>query len=112
VLKHFYGDVGIVEMYTATEGAFAQQKDALPYMVPNYDTYFFEVERGGRLSMLHELRRGEWGRLIVSTCMLPRYDIGDYVEAMGDGYFRVFGRTKRTVLVEHLIYRALFGWLI
>ncbi len=112
VLKHFYGDVGIVEMYTATEGAFAQQKDALPYIVPNYDTYLFEVKRGGRLGMLHELRRGEWGKLIVSTCMLPRYDIGDYIEAMGNGYFRVFGRAKRTVLVEHLIYRALFSWLI
>ena len=66
VLKSLYGDVAIVEMYTATEGAFAQQKDSLPYVVPNYDTYLFEVQRGGRLRMLHELRRGEWGRLIVS----------------------------------------------
>ncbi len=112
ILKHFYGDVDIVEMYSATEGAFAQQKDVLPYIVPNYDTYFFEVERWGKFSMLHELKRGEWGRLVVSTCILPRYDMSDYVEAMGNGYFRVFGRTKRIVLTEHLIYRALFGWLV
>jgi hypothetical protein len=111
VLERLYGKVYIGEMYTATEGAFAQQKDSLPYVMPNYDTYLFEVFRGGRFKMLHELSRGEWGRLIVSTSMLPRYDLGDYVEAMGKGYFRVFGRAKRTVLAEHLLYRLFLGWL-
>jgi hypothetical protein len=62
--------------------------------------------------MLHELERGEWGRLIVSTCMLPRYDIGDMAEAMGGQYFRVFGRAKWAHVWEHRLYRALFKWFI
>ena len=43
-LRTMYGDVPLVEMYTATEGAFAQQRDELPYVAPNYDVYLFEVE--------------------------------------------------------------------
>lgn len=112
VLKSLYGEVPVVEMYTATEGAFAQQKDSLPYVVPNYDTYLFEVETGGRVKMLHELERGEWGRLIVSTSMLPRYSIGDMIEGMGKNYYRVFGRANRRTIVEHIFYRALFKWFI
>jgi len=112
VLKSLYGEVPVVEMYTATEGAFAQQRDSLPYVVPNYDTYLFEVEKGGRVKMLHELERGESGRLIVSTSMLPRYSIGDMIEGMGKNYFRVFGRANRRTIVEHAIYRALFRWFI
>ena len=43
ILRYFYGEAPVVEMYTATEGVFAQQLDDLPYVSPNYDTYFFEV---------------------------------------------------------------------
>ena len=111
-LRHMYGEVPVVEMYTATEGAFAQQRDNLPYVSPNYDTYLFEVETGSGIKMLHELKRGEWGRLIISTSMLPRYKIGDLVESMGKSYFRVFGRDKAAVIVEHFLYRAFYRWFL
>jgi hypothetical protein len=109
VLRKYFGEVPIVEMYSATEGAFAQQLDHLPYVSPNYDKYYFEVETGKGVRMLHELERGEWGRLIISSCLFPRYDIGDMIEAMGKNYFRVFGRAKTLTILEHRLYRLLFG---
>jgi hypothetical protein len=112
VLRKVFGEVPIVEMYSATEGAFAQQLDDLPYVSPNYDTYHFEVETGKGTKMLHELERGEWGRLIISSCLFPRYDIGDMIEAMGKNYFRVFGRAKPLTILEHRLYRLFFGWLL
>lgn len=112
LFRKYFGDVSTVEIYSATEGVFAQQLDELPYVSPNYDTYLFEVETGRGLKMLHELERGEWGRLTVSTCMFPRYDIGDMIEAMGRNYFRVFGRAKFTHVMEHRLYRLLFKWFL
>lgn len=112
ILHKFFGAVPIVEMYSATEGAFMQQLDELPYVSPNYDTYYFEVETGKGTKMLHELKRGEWGRLIISSCLFPRYDIGDMIEAMGKNYFRIFGRAKPLTILEHRLYRLVFGWLI
>jgi len=112
VLRKNFGEVPIVEMYSATEGAFAQQLDDLPYVSPNYDTYYFEVETGKGTKMLHELKRGEWGRLIISSCLFPRYDIGDMIEAMGKNYFRIFGRAKPLTVLEHRLYRLFFGWLL
>ncbi len=108
-LRKYFGEVPIVEMYSATEGAFAQQLDDLPYVSPNYDVYYFEVETGKGVKMLHELKRGEWGRLLISSCLFPRYDIGDMIEAMGKNYFRIFGRAKTLTILEHRIYRLLFG---
>jgi hypothetical protein len=99
-------------MYTATEGAFGQQRDELPYIVPNYDAYLFEVRTGDGVKMLHELERGEWGRLIVSTSILPRYELADLVEGMGKNYFRVFGRDRPEVVLEHLLYRTLYRWFL
>jgi hypothetical protein len=107
-LRYMYGEVPVVEMYTATEGAFAQQRDNLPYVSPNYDTYILEVETGSGIKMLHELKRGEWGRLIISTSILPRYRIGDLIEGMGKSYFRVFGRDKVEVVAEHFLYQAFY----
>jgi len=112
ILRKYFGEAPIVEIYSATEGVFAQQLDDLPYLSPNYDKYFFEVETGKGTRMLHELKRGEWGRLIISSCMFPRYDIGDMVEAMGKNYFRVFGRKTLLTLLEHRLYRLFFGWSI
>jgi hypothetical protein len=112
ILKKYFGDVPIVEMYTATEGVFGQQLDDNPYITPNYDTYLFEAATGRGVKMLHELNRGEWGRLIISSCMLPRYDIGDMVEAAGKNYYRIFGRRNAWTLLEHRLYRAFLGWLI
>jgi len=110
--KHFGEHVPIVEMYSATEGAFMQQLDDLPYVSPNYDIYYFEVETGKGTKMLHELKRGEWGRLIISSCLFPRYDIGDMIEGMGKNYFRVFGRAKPLTILEHRLYRLFFGGFI
>ena len=112
VLRKYFGEVPIVEMYSATEGVFAQQLDDLPYVTPNYDKYYFEVETSKGSKMLHELERGEWGRLIISSCLFPRYDIGDMIEAMGKNYFRVFGRAKTLIVLEHMLYRLLFRWFL
>jgi hypothetical protein len=109
LLKHHFGNVPVVEMYTATEGIFAQQMDDLPYVRPNYDAYFFEVKTGRGVKMLHEMARGEWGRVIVSTPILPRYDMGDLIEAEGKGYFRVIGRARQTVAMEHRLFNLLTG---
>ena len=107
LLRHLFGDIPVVEMYTATEGVFAQQLDDLPYVLPNFDGYYFEAKTGNGLKMLHEMKRGEWGRLVVSTPIFPRYDIGDFIEAEGKNYFRVLGRAKRTVALEHILFNLL-----
>jgi hypothetical protein len=112
VLRKYFGPAPIVEMYTATEGVFAQQLDDLPYVTPNYDAYFFEVDTGKAVKMLHELKRGEWGSLLVSSCMFPRYDIGDMIEAAGKNYYRVFGRRNTLTLLEHRLHRLFLGWLL
>jgi hypothetical protein len=111
-LKRYYGRLPIVEVYSATEGVFAQQIDSLPYVTPNYDTYFFEVKTKNEVKMLHELARGDWGRLIVSSCLFPRYSIGDLIEAAGNNYFRVIGRDNAKTILEHKFYRALFRWAL
>lgn len=108
ILQKYFGQTPIVEMYTATEGVFAQQYDDLPYVVPNYDSYFFEVDMGKQVKPLFELKRGEWGKLIISSCMFPRYDIGDMIEAAGKNYFRIFGRRNTMTLLEHRLFRLFF----
>ena len=112
LFRAYFGDVPVVEIYSATEGVFAQQLDDLPYVVPNYDAYVFEVETGRGMKMLYELKRGEWGRIIISSNLFPRYDIGDLVEALGKNYFRIFGRSKLLTVLEHRLYRLLFGWFL
>ena len=112
ILRKYFGEVPVVEIYSATEGVFAQQFDDLPYVTPNYDKYFLEVETGRGIKMLHELKRGEWGRLIISSCMFPRYEIGDLVESAGKNYFRVIGRDNLLTLLEHMLYRLFFKWFL
>jgi phenylacetate-coenzyme A ligase PaaK-like adenylate-forming protein len=112
VLRKYFGQVPIVEIYSATEGVFGQQLDDLPYVTPNYDTYFFEVATGKGIKMLYELKRGEWGELVVSSCLFPRYAIGDMIEAAGKNYFRIFGRRNVWTLLEHRLHRLLLGWSI
>jgi hypothetical protein len=111
-LRKMYGNIPVVEMYSATEGAFGQQRDEMPYIVPNFDVYLFEVKTRRGLKMLHDLERGEWGRLIISNAFLPRYDIGDLIEGMGKRYYRVFGRDRPLTVIEHIIYRTLFRWFL
>lgn len=112
MFRAYFGNVPVVEIYSATEGVFAQQLDDMPYVAPNYDAYVFEVETGKDVKMLYELERGEWGRILISSCLFPRYDIGDMVEAMGKNYFRIFGRSKPLTVLEHRLYRALFRWFL
>jgi hypothetical protein len=42
--------------------------------------------------MMHEMRPGEMGSLIVSTPILPRYRIEDAIRAFHPPYFRCIGR--------------------
>lgn len=105
VLQHYFGNAPVIEMYTATEGVFAQQFDEQPYVVPNYDTYFFEVKlRNGKMKPLTELGAKEWGSIVISSVLFPRYEIGDLVESVGNGYYRIFGRNNATTRLEHYLY--------
>jgi hypothetical protein len=112
LLQKMYGNISVVEMYTATEGAFGQQMDDYPFWRPNYDLYLFEVITNRGTRMLYDLSRGEWGRIVISTPIFPRYFIGDLVECMGNNYFRIFGRDSLRTILEHKLYRLLFGWAI
>ncbi len=94
VLRALYGAVAIREIYGATEGMFGQQRDEKRAWVPNYDLFFFEVETRSGLKMLHEMRPGEMGSLVVSTPILARYKIGDLILAKEPPYFRCIGRDK------------------
>ena len=93
-LHALYGSAAIREIYGATEGMFGQQKDEKKAWVPNYDLFFFEVATRSGIKMLHELRPGEMGGLVVSTPILPRYRIGDLIRAYEPPYFRCIGREE------------------
>ncbi len=93
-LTALYGPVVIREIYGATEGMFGQQRDKNRAWVPNYDLFFFEVETRSGIKMLHEMRSGEVGSLIVSTPILPRYRIGDRILAVRPPYYRCIGRER------------------
>ena len=93
-LAALYGKVVIREIYGATEGMFGQQRDEKRAWVPNYDLFFLEIETRSGIKMLHEMRPGERGSLIVSTPILPRYQIGDYILAFQPPYFRCIGREQ------------------
>jgi hypothetical protein len=93
-LTALYGSVVIREIYGATEGMFGQQRDEVRAWVPNYDLFFFEVQTRTGIKMLHEMRPGEMGDLIVSTPILPRYRIGDRILAFKAPYFRCIGRER------------------
>jgi hypothetical protein len=91
-LQALYGRAVIREIYGATEGMFGQQRDEKRAWVPNYDLFFFEVQTRTGIKMLHEMKPGEMGGLIVSTPILPRYRIGDLIRAFPAPYFRCIGR--------------------
>ena len=93
-LTALYGPVAIREIYGTTEGMFGQQRDERRAWVPNYDLFFFEVETRAGVKMLHEMRAGEMGSLIVSTPILSRYKIGDLILAIRPPYFRCIGRDR------------------
>jgi hypothetical protein len=91
-LTALYGPVAIREIYGATEGMFGQQQDDQKAWVPNYDLFFFEVQTRSGIKMLHEMKPGESGGLVVTTPVLARYRIGDTILALRPPYFRCIGR--------------------
>jgi len=92
-LTKLFGDDAVIrENYGATEGMFGAQRDECRAWVPHYDVFFFEVQVGSRIKMLHEMLPGEIGNLIVSTPILPRYKVGDIIKAYRPPYFRCIGR--------------------
>ena len=93
-LSGLYAPVAIREIYGATEGMFGQQRDEKRGWVPNYDLFLFEVQTRNGVKMLHEMHPGEMGSLIVSTPILPRYEIGDLILAFTPPYFRCIGRNE------------------
>lgn len=93
-LTALYGNAAIREIYGATEGMFGQQSDAKRAWVPNYDLFFLEVQTGSGIKMLHEMKPGEMGSLVVSTPILARYKIGDLIMAFRPPYFRCIGRDR------------------
>jgi len=96
-LHALYGPVAIRETAGGvTECMFGQQRDEkrASRTRPNYDLFFFEVETRSGIKMLHEMRPGEMGRMVVSTPVLPRYKIGDLIRAFQPPYFRCIGRDK------------------
>ncbi len=93
-LNALYGPAAIREIYGATEGMFGQQLDEKRAWTPNYDLFFFEVETMGGVKMLHEMKPGEMGGLVVSTPIFPRYRIGDLIRAFEPPYFRCIGRSR------------------
>ncbi len=102
-LTALYGPVAIREIYGTTEGIFGQQRDEQRAWVPNYDLFFFEVEVRGKVKMLHEMRPGELGSLVVSTPILARYKIGDLILAFRPPYFRCIGRDQWSTPLQ-------YGW--
>ncbi len=93
-LRAMYGPVDIREIYGTTEGMFGQQRDNRRAWVPNYDQFFFEVQTRRGIKMMHEMKPGEIGSLVVSTPVLARYKIGDLILALRPPYFRCIGRDR------------------
>ncbi|MFQ6088796.1 MAG: GH3 auxin-responsive promoter family protein [Candidatus Methanofastidiosia archaeon] len=101
VLKAMYDFLDMREMYGATEGMYAQQIDERPYVFPNYDYYLFEVETKNGIKMLHELEKGERGSLIISSCLFPRYKIGDIIKSFGGSALTCLSREKDFNVVKY-----------
>jgi hypothetical protein len=101
LLKALYNFSGLREMYGATEGMYAQQLDERPYVFPNYDCYLFEVETKKGIKMLYELEKGERGSIIISSCLFPRYKIGDVVKSFGQSAFICLGREKDFNVIQY-----------
>lgn len=100
-LRALYGPVVIREIYGATEGMFGQQRDECRAWVPNYDLFLFEVQTRSGIKMMHEMKPGEMGSLIVSTPILARYQIGDLVRAFRAPYFRCIGRDRWWTFLDY-----------
>jgi hypothetical protein len=94
-LRGLYGDTEIREIYGATEAILGQQMDEVRAWVPNYDLFYFEVVTKEGVKPLHEMNPGEYGSMVISTSVFPRYRIGDVIVAGKPPYFRCIGREGR-----------------
>jgi hypothetical protein len=101
-LTAMYGPAAIREIYGATECMFGQQLDGRRAWVPNYDLFFFEVLTRSGIKMLHEMKPGETGSMVVSTPILARYRIGDIILALKPPYFRCIGRERWWTGLDYL----------
>lgn len=105
VLKKLYGGkADVLEAYGATEGVFMAQIDEKPALSPFYGAILYEVFDGRGVKLLHQMKRGEMGYLVVSTPTLPRYWMGDVVLCLEDG--RRFSVVGRDTLLNRLRVRA------
>jgi len=60
-----------------------------------FTTCTFSKYTGKEVKMSYEMEEGELGTLIVSTPVLPRYDLGDLIECVkARRYFKVHGRSE------------------
>ncbi|MEJ2549552.1 MAG: GH3 auxin-responsive promoter family protein [Anaerolineales bacterium] len=100
-LTALYGPVAIREIYGATEGTFGQQLDEKKAWVPNYDLFLLEAATRSGIKMLHEMRDGEMGNLVVSTPILPRYAIGDRILCVEKPCYRCIGRDRWWTPLEY-----------
>jgi hypothetical protein len=91
-LRGLYGTPEIREIYGATEAILGQQMDEVRAWTPNYDLFYFEVVTKQGVKPLSELRPGEYGSMVVSTSVFPRYRLGDVIVAGKAPYFRCIGR--------------------
>lgn len=105
ILRALYGPADIAEIYGATEGMFGQQRDERRAWAPNYDLFFLEMETARGIIMLHEMQPGERGSLIASTCILPRFKIGDMILAFDPPYFRCIGRDRPWTVARYYLER-------
>lgn len=102
LIAKLFGEQAVIrENYGATEGFFGFQRDECRAWVPIYDCYFFEVQIGDKIKMLHEMNPGEIGSLIVSTPTFPRYKVGDLIKAYRSPYIRCIGRENRWAVIKY-----------
>ena len=104
-LRGLYGNAAVVEMYGGTEGMYGQQLDDQPFITPNYDTYLFEVQTSKGIKLLCDLKPKEYGNLVSSSVILPRYRMGDIILCMAPNYFRVIGREGRYTVLRYRLSR-------
>ena len=62
--------------------------------MPHCYLLIFEIEIHCGIKMLHEMRPGEMGSMIVSAPVLARYKIGDLIRTLEPPCFRCIGRDR------------------
>jgi len=87
ILKRYFGQIPVIEMYSATEGVFCSTDRWFALRHSKLWQVFFWGWYRQRSKTVYELKRGSMVSCIISSCMYPRYDIGDLIEAAGKELF-------------------------